>query len=53
MADFSYRVVAWRLSSTEFRGLGGCGLAARGIPPEGEYLASYLERPGAPAPGAG
>jgi len=52
MADFSYHMMAWRLSSTEFRGLRGCDLAALGIPSEEEYLARYLERTGAPAPGA-
>jgi len=50
MADFSYHMMAWRLSSTEFRGLRGRDLAALGIPSEEEYLARYLERTGAPRP---
>jgi aminoglycoside phosphotransferase (APT) family kinase protein len=50
MADFSYHMMAWRLSSTEFRGLRGRDLAALGIPSEEEYLARYLERTGAPPP---
>ncbi len=52
MADFSYHMMAWRLSSTEFRGLRGCDLAAMGIPPEEEYLARYLERTGTARPSA-
>ena len=52
MADFSYHMMAWRLSSTEFRGLRGCDLAALGIPTEEEYLARYLERTGAARPSA-
>ena len=50
MADFSYHMMAWRLSSTEFRGLRGCDLGALGIPPEREYLDTYLRRTGASAP---
>jgi aminoglycoside phosphotransferase (APT) family kinase protein len=50
MADFSYHMMAWRLSSTEFRGLRGCDLGALGIPSEREYLEAYLRRTGAPAP---
>jgi len=50
LADFSYHVMAWRLSSTEFRGLRGCDLAAMGIPPEAEYVKRYLERTGMAAP---
>ena len=50
MGDFSYHMMAWRLSSTEFRGLRGRDLAALGIPSEEEYLARYLERTGAAAP---
>ncbi|HXS53746.1 MAG TPA: phosphotransferase [Usitatibacter sp.] len=44
MADFSYHMMAWRLSSTEFRGLSGRDLAALGIPSEEDYLAKYLQR---------
>jgi len=50
MADFSYHMMAWRLSSTEFRGLRGADLAALGIPSEREYLDRYLERTGLPPP---
>ena len=50
MADFSYHMMAWRLSSTEFRGLRGADLDALGIPPEREYLDRYLERTGLPGP---
>ena len=50
LADFSYHVMAWRLSSAEYRGLRGCDLEAMGIPTEHEYLARYLERTGLPAP---
>ena len=46
MADFSYHLMAWRLSSTEFRGLRGADLAALGIPGEGEYIDKYLQRAG-------
>jgi len=42
--------MAWRLSSTEFRGLRGCDLGALGIPSEREYLDAYLRRTGASAP---
>jgi aminoglycoside phosphotransferase (APT) family kinase protein len=52
IGDFSYHMMAWRLSATEFRGLRGCDLAAMGIPGEAEYLARYLERTGAAAPSA-
>jgi aminoglycoside phosphotransferase (APT) family kinase protein len=50
LADFSYHVMAWRLSSAEYRGLRGCDLASMGIPTEKEYLARYLERTGLSAP---
>ena len=49
LADFSYHAMAWRLSSSEFRGLRGCDLAALGIPSEESYVAKYLERTGFPA----
>jgi aminoglycoside phosphotransferase (APT) family kinase protein len=51
LADFSYHVMAWHLSSTEFRGLRGCDLASMGIPSEEAYVAKYLERTGIAAPG--
>jgi len=46
MADFSYHMMTWRLSSAEFRGLRGCDLAALAIPTEDEYLEMYLRRTG-------
>ena len=52
MADFSYHLMAWRLSSTEFRGLRGCDLAAMGIPGEKQYIDAYLRRTGAATPNA-
>jgi aminoglycoside phosphotransferase (APT) family kinase protein len=50
LADFSYHVMAWRLSGQEYRGLRGLDLAAMGVPSESEYVARYLERTGLPAP---
>jgi len=50
MADFSYHMMAWRLGSTEFRGLRGADLEALGIPSEHEYRDRYLERTGFAAP---
>jgi aminoglycoside phosphotransferase (APT) family kinase protein len=50
MADFSYHMMAWRLSSTEFRGLRGADLAAMGIPTEREYRDRYLARTGLDLP---
>ena len=52
MADFSYHLMAWRLTATEFRGLRGCDLASLGIPGEREYIDAYLRRTGAPSPSA-
>jgi aminoglycoside phosphotransferase (APT) family kinase protein len=52
MADFSYHMMAWRLSSTEFRGLRGRDLGELGIPSEDEYLALYLDRTHAARPSA-
>jgi aminoglycoside phosphotransferase (APT) family kinase protein len=52
MADFSYHMMAWRLSSTEFRGLRGCDLASLGIPSESAYLEAYLQRTGLAPPTA-
>ena len=46
MADFSYHMMAWRLSSDEFRGLRDADFAALGIPTESEYLSRYLARRG-------
>ena len=50
MADFAYHAMAWRLSSTEFRGLRDADLAGLGIPTEAEYLATYLRNVKADAP---
>ena len=50
MADFSYHLMTWRLSGTEFRGLRGCDLAALGIQGEQEYIDKYLQRTGATNP---
>ncbi len=46
LADFSYHMMTWKLSSTEFRGLRSVDLAAAGIPSEREYRDRYLERTG-------
>jgi aminoglycoside phosphotransferase (APT) family kinase protein len=46
LADFSYHLMTWRLSPTEFRGLRGYDLKALGIPSEDEYVARYCERTG-------
>ena len=50
MADFAYHAMAWRLSSTEFRGLRGADLDALGIPTEAQYLDRYLQRVGRTRP---
>jgi aminoglycoside phosphotransferase (APT) family kinase protein len=50
LADFSYHMMAWRLSPDEFRGLRGADLAALGIPAEDAYVARYLERAGVARP---
>jgi len=50
MADFSYHMMSWRLSSTEFRGLRGADLGALGIPTEREYRDRYLARTGLDLP---
>ncbi len=50
MADFSYHMMAWRLSGDEFRGLRDGDLPALGIPGESEYLARYLARRGVANP---
>ncbi|HEY8242979.1 MAG: phosphotransferase [Vicinamibacteria bacterium] len=46
MADFSYHMMAWRLSGDEFRGLKGADLASLGIPSEQAYVSRYLARRG-------
>jgi aminoglycoside phosphotransferase (APT) family kinase protein len=50
LADFSYHVMSWRLSPSEFRGLGGVDLNSLGIPSEDEYVAAYFKRVGRPLP---
>ena len=52
MADFSYHLMGWRLSASEFRGLRGCDFAALGIPTEKQYVDAYLRRTGAASPSA-
>jgi aminoglycoside phosphotransferase (APT) family kinase protein len=46
LADFSYHLMTWRVSSGEFRGLAGFDLASLGIPDEDAYVASYCRRTG-------
>jgi aminoglycoside phosphotransferase (APT) family kinase protein len=46
LADFSYHLMTWRLSPSEFRGLRGEDLKALGIPGEQEYLDMYCRRVG-------
>ncbi|HWQ37586.1 MAG TPA: phosphotransferase [Burkholderiales bacterium] len=46
LADFAYHCMYWRLTSAEFRGIGGVDLKALGIPSEEEYVRMYCERTG-------
>ena len=46
LADFSYHCMYWRLTSAEFRGMGGLDLPSLGIPTEEEYVAAYCRRTG-------
>ncbi|HSY45494.1 MAG TPA: phosphotransferase [Steroidobacteraceae bacterium] len=46
LADFSYHVMLWRVTSGEIRGLRDIDHAALGIPTEAQYLASYCRRTG-------
>jgi aminoglycoside phosphotransferase (APT) family kinase protein len=46
LSDFAYQVMAWRLTPEQFRGIGGCDLAALGIPAEQDYVAAYCRRTG-------
>jgi aminoglycoside phosphotransferase (APT) family kinase protein len=46
LADFSYHVMAWRLTQQQFRGMAGNDLAALGIPAEDAYVARYAARTG-------
>ncbi|MEQ9643428.1 MAG: phosphotransferase family protein [Alphaproteobacteria bacterium] len=46
LADFSYHLMVWRLSSTEFRGIADADFAGLGLPTEDEYVAAYCRRTG-------
>lgn len=46
LADLAYHGMAWRVPPALWRGMGGCDLAALGIPDERAYLALYAERTG-------
>jgi aminoglycoside phosphotransferase (APT) family kinase protein len=46
LCDLAYQVMAWRLTSGQFRGLADADLSALGIPAEAEYVAAYCRRTG-------
>ncbi len=46
LADFSYHCMAWHITHTRGRGIGGLDVAALGIPLESAYLNSYGKRTG-------
>jgi aminoglycoside phosphotransferase (APT) family kinase protein len=46
LADFSYHVMAWRLTMAQFRGMAGADHAALGIPTERDYVRTYCRRTG-------
>src|SRR5207248_267581 len=46
LADFSYHLMAWRLTGDQFRGMAGQDLGALGIPGEREYVGEYCRRTG-------
>ncbi|MBS0441385.1 MAG: phosphotransferase family protein, partial [Proteobacteria bacterium] len=46
LADFSYHCMSWHIAPGQFRGIGGCDLAALGIPDETSYVRRYCERTG-------
>jgi len=46
LADFSYHCMSWHIAPGQFRGIGGCDLAALGIPDERAYVRRYCERTG-------
>jgi aminoglycoside phosphotransferase (APT) family kinase protein len=48
VSDFAYQVMAWRLTSQQFRGLKDHDLDALGIPREDAYVAAYCARTGRP-----
>jgi aminoglycoside phosphotransferase (APT) family kinase protein len=52
LADFSYHCMWWHIAPGQFRGIGGCDLAALGIPDERAYVRRYCERTGRPDPDA-
>ena len=52
LADFSYHCMAWHIPPGTFRGIGGLGLPALGIPPESAYIRRYCERTGRADPQA-
>ncbi len=52
LADFSYHCMSWHIAPGQFRGIGGCDLAALGIPDERAYVKRYCERTGRPDPDA-
>ena len=52
LADFSYHCMSWHIAPGQFRGIGGCDLAALGIPDERAYVRRYCERTGRPDPEA-
>lgn len=52
LADFSYHCMSWHIAPGQFRGIGGCDLAALGIPDERAYVRRYCERTGRPDPDA-
>ena len=46
LVDFAYHCMTWRMPPGGPRGLAGLDLAALGIPPERDYLQTYLRRTG-------
>jgi aminoglycoside phosphotransferase (APT) family kinase protein len=46
IGDFTYNLMAWRLSSGMFRGIADYDLPALGIPSEEEYIKAYCQRTG-------
>lgn len=46
LADFAYHAMAWRVTPSLFRGIGGEDIAALGIPAESDYVARYCARTG-------
>lgn len=46
LADFAYHAMSWRIPARLWRGIGGLGLPALGIPTEDQYVRRYAERTG-------